>query len=58
MKSSKSKKKPARKGDWNRIAEETRQRCNLLTDEERERYELQALKIIYGSNAKAPTRSH
>ncbi len=54
--------KPAKKGlrrvDWNKVAEETRQRCNRLTDAEREHYELMALRIIYGANAKAATRSH
>lgn len=55
------KKKPAalkaKKIDWGKVCEETRQRCNRLTEEERERLETEALRIIYGHSAKAPARS-
>lgn len=55
------KKKPtmpkAKKIDWDKVCEETRQRCNKLSDQERERLEEEALRIIYGNPAKAATRS-
>lgn len=55
------KKKPggpkAGKIDWDKVGEETRQRCNKLSDEERERLEEQALRMIYGNPPKAATRS-
>jgi hypothetical protein len=47
----------AGKTDWDKVCEETRQRCNKLSDEERERLEEQALRIIYGHPPKAATRS-
>jgi hypothetical protein len=50
---SKQSKKPI---DWDAVSERTRQRCNRLTDEQRERLEDEALQIIYGQPRKAPSR--
>jgi hypothetical protein len=47
-----AKAKPAPKIDWDKVAEENRQRCNTLTDEEREHYEALALRMIYGAGTK------
>jgi hypothetical protein len=52
----KAKKKPVKRLNWDKIAEETRQRCNKLTDSERkERVDL-AFQIIYGTHAATPVR--
>ena len=55
------KKKPgglkAGKIDWDKVSEATRHRCNRLSDEERERLEAEALRVIYGNPPKAATRS-
>jgi hypothetical protein len=51
MKAKSAKAKPAPKIDWDKVAEENRQRCNTLTDEERRRYRDLALRIYYSADA-------
>ena len=43
--------------DWDVVCEQTRQRCNKLSEEEMRRYQDEALRIIYGAHGKAPARS-
>jgi hypothetical protein len=43
--------------DWDSISEQTRQRCNKLTNEQRQRLRADALRIIYSSDAKTTARS-
>ena len=52
----KAKKRPARRPDWDKIAEETRQRCNKLSDAERKELVELAFQIIYGPHAATPIR--
>ena len=43
--------------DWDKVCEQTRQRCNKLSDDERRQLRAKALHLIYRSDAKAATRS-
>ena len=49
--------KSKKKIDWDVACERTRQRCNKLTDDERHELLEEALRLIYGANATAQTRS-
>jgi len=49
--------KPRPKIDWDAVCEQTRQRCNKLSEEEMRRYQDEALRIIYGAHGKTPARS-
>ncbi len=42
--------------DWDAVSERVRQQCNKLTEEERKELLEAGLGIIYGADAKAPTR--
>ncbi len=48
--------KPKKQVDWDAVCERTRQRCNNLTEKEREELLEAGLKIIYGADVKTPTR--
>jgi len=48
--------KPRKKIDWDAVCERTRQRCNKLTEEEREHYHEVALSLIYGNHGQIPAR--
>lgn len=48
--------KPKKQTDWDAVAERTRQQCNKLTEEERKELLEAGLRIIYGADAKTPTR--
>ncbi len=52
----KPRKQSAKRLDWDKIARETRQRCNTLTDAERKELEELAFQIIYGAHAHSPVR--
>lgn len=47
--------KPTKPVDWDVVCERTRQRCNSLTEKEREHLQDEALRIIYGQPRKALT---
>ncbi len=47
----------AKKIDWEAVCEQTRQRCNRLSDEERRNLRGKALRLIYSSHAETPARS-
>jgi hypothetical protein len=51
------KKAAGRKIDWEAVCEQTRQRCNKLSSEERRNLREKALRLIYSSNAETPARS-
>ena len=48
--------KPKKQVDWDAVSERVRQQCNKLTEEERKELLEAGLRIIYGADAKAPTR--
>ena len=48
--------KPKKPVDWDAVCERTRQRCNNLTEKERERLQDEALRIIYGQPRKTAPR--
>jgi hypothetical protein len=50
--------KTGEKIDWDSVCERTRQRCNKLSDEERQQLLEEGLRIINGSDAKKAIRSH
>ena len=47
----------SKKIDWETVCEQTRQRCNKLSDEERRSLREKALRLIYSSHAETPARS-
>jgi hypothetical protein len=42
--------------NWEKVSEQTRQRCNGLSEQERRRYRAEALRIIYSTDAETTTR--
>jgi hypothetical protein len=42
--------------DWEVVAEETRRRCNKLSEQDRRRYRAEALRLVYNSDAEATAR--
>lgn len=53
----KAAKRKGKQIDWEAVCERTRQRCNKLSKEELHRLEAEALRIIYGADAKAAAHS-
>jgi hypothetical protein len=47
----------SKKIDWETVCEQTRQRCNKLSDDERRGLREKALRLIYSSHAETPARS-
>jgi hypothetical protein len=46
----------AKKIDWEAVCEQTRQRCNGLSNDERRSLREKALRLIYSSHAETPAR--